>query len=219
MTTTNSKDKCLDSAAIERFRENRARKLDIVPGTEDALVMHAQAQEALRIASLMNGVYRTPEEIRTLFEELTGTHVDEGFRIFPPFTADFGKNITVGSNVFFNSGCRLQDHGGIHFGNNVLVGHNVVFATLDHDLDPAKRDLLHCAPIHIGNDVWIGSNATITKGVTIGNGAVIAAGAVVNRDVPAMTVVGGVPAKPIKVIEPSSHEADAATPDESPARR
>lgn len=185
---------------IERFRARRARKMDIVPGSDDELVMHEAAQESLRIAAKMNGGYRTLEEIRLLFEELTGSEVDEAFRIFPPFTADFGKNIIVGKNVFFNSGCRLQDHGGITVGDNVLFGHNVVLATLDHDLDPAKRDLLHCAPIHIGNDVWVGSNATITKGVTIGDGAVVAAGAVVNRDVPARTVVGGVPAKVIKEI-------------------
>ncbi len=185
---------------IERFRARRAQGLDIVPGTEDERVMHEAAQESLRIAAEMNGGYRTLEEIRELFERLTGREVDEAFRISPPFTADFGKNIAVGRNVFFNSGCRLQDQGGISVGDNVLFGHNVVLATLDHDLDPAKRDLLHCAPIRIGNDVWVGSNATITKGVTVGDGAVIAAGAVVNRDVPPRTVVGGVPAKALKEI-------------------
>ena len=188
----------------ERFRANRAQELDIVPGTEDEVVMHEAAQEALRIAAELNGAYHSLEEIREIFARLTGREVDEAFRIFPPFTADFGKNITVGKNVFFNSGCRLQDHGGIFIGDNVLVGHNVVMATLDHDLDPAKRSLLHCAPINIGNDVWIGANATITKGVTIGDGSVIAAGAVVNRDVPPRTIVGGIPAKIIKTIEAES---------------
>lgn len=190
----------LTEQQIEQFRANRAKGLDIVPGTEDERVMHEAVQESLRIAAEMNGGYRTPEEIRTLFERLTGRSVDEGFRIFPPFTADFGKNITVGRNVFFNSGCRLQDHGGIFVGDNVLFGHNVVLATLDHDLDPARRSLLHCAPIHIGNGVWVGANATITKGVTVGDGAVIAAGAVVTRDVPPRTVVGGMPAKALKEI-------------------
>ena len=57
------------------------------------------------------------------------------------------------------------------------------------------------APIVVGNNVWIGSHATILKGVTIGDGAIVAAGAVVTKDVPANTIVGGVPAKPIRKIE------------------
>lgn len=52
--------------------------------------------------------------------------------------------------------------------------------------------------IIIGNDVWIGYEAVILSGVTIGNGAIIGARAVVTKDVPPYTVVGGVPAKPIK---------------------
>ena len=190
----------VDQAQIERFCERRAQGLDIVPGTEDAAVMHEAAQEALRMAAAMNTGYRSLEEIRGLFEELTGRPVDEAFRIFPPFTADFGKNIHVGRNVFFNSGCRVQDHGGVFIGDNALFGHNVVLATLDHDLDPAKRDVLHSAPIRIGNDVWVGANATITKGVTVGDGAVIAAGAVVTKDVPPRCIAGGVPARVIKAI-------------------
>ena len=58
----------------------------------------------------------------------------------------------------------------------------------------------HPAPIHIGKKVWIGSHVTILPGVTIGDHAIIAAGAVVAKDVPANTVVGGVPAKTLKHI-------------------
>ena len=52
--------------------------------------------------------------------------------------------------------------------------------------------------IIVGNDVWIGYEAVILSGVTIGDGAVIGARAVVTKDVPPYTIVGGVPAKPIK---------------------
>ncbi len=58
----------------------------------------------------------------------------------------------------------------------------------------------HYAPIKIGAHVWIGSNATILSGVSIGEWSVVAAGAVVTKDVPPMTVVGGVPARIIKRI-------------------
>ncbi|MEM5663830.1 CatB-related O-acetyltransferase [Bacillus toyonensis] len=58
---------------------------------------------------------------------------------------------------------------------------------------------VHSPPI-IGNDVWIGGRVIILQGVTIGDGAIIAAGAVVNKDVPPYTIVGGVPAKPIKNV-------------------
>ena len=119
----------------------------------------------------------------------------------PPFYTDFGKNITIGRDVFINSGCHFQDQGGIEIGDGVLIGHNVVLATIDHDLDPARNRKNHYAPIKIGAHVWIGSNATILSGVSIGEWSVVAAGAVVTKDVPPMMVVGGVPAKVIKKVK------------------
>jgi acetyltransferase-like isoleucine patch superfamily enzyme len=59
----------------------------------------------------------------------------------------------------------------------------------------------HTAPIVIGDHVWIGTNSLVLKGVTVGDGAVVAAGSVVTRDVPASTLVAGVPAKPVRTIE------------------
>lgn len=169
-------------------------------GSATHLYMHEASQEALRLTAELNGSYHTPEEVRRIFEEIIGKPVGEGFGLFPPFHTDHGKNITVGKNVFINMGCKFQDQGGIFIGDGALIGHNVVMATLNHDILPEKRKSMEPKPIHIGKDVWIGSNSVILPGVSIGDGAVVAAGAVVTRDVPANTVVGGVPAKKIKEI-------------------
>ena len=164
-------------------------------------MMRALSREAQKITMKINTQYHEPDEMIELFSELTGKEVDPTFRIFPPFYTDFGKNITLGKNVFINSDCRFQDQGGIFIDDGALIGHGVVLATLNHDLDPEKRQQLHPAPIHIGKNVWIGANTVICFGVTIGDNAVVAAGAVVVRDVEENTVVGGVPAKLIKRIQ------------------
>lgn len=164
-------------------------------------LMRYYSRQAQKITMKINTEYHEPEELAALFSELIGKPVGENFGLFPPFYTDFGKNITVGDQVFINAGCKFQDQGGIFIDDGALIGHGVVLATLDHDMAPSKRQQLHPAPIKIGKNVWVGANATITKGVTIGDGAIVAAGAVVNKDVPANTVVGGVPARVIKKIE------------------
>ena len=163
-------------------------------------LMRYYCREAQKIMLEINTKYHEPEELAELFSQLIGKPVGEGFGLFPPFYTDFGKNITIGKNVFINADCKFQDQGGITIGDGSLIGHGVVLATLNHDMDPAKRQQLHPAPIVIGKGVWIGANAVVTAGVTIGDNAVVAAGAVVTRDVPADSVVGGVPARFIKSI-------------------
>lgn len=98
-------------------------------------------------------------------------------------------------------GCCFQDQGGIEFGDGCLIGHQVVIATLNHDLSPNSRGSMTPAKVTLGKNVWVGAHATILPGVTVGDNAVIAAGAVVTKDVPANTVVAGVPAKIIKTID------------------
>ena len=163
--------------------------------------MDEMSNEARRITFRLNTAYHRPDEVRGMLSELLGYEVPQSLRVFPPFYADFGKNITVGEGVFINACCHFQDHGGVTIGDGCQIGHNVVFATLNHGLAPEKRKSTYPAPIVLGKNVWIGSNATILQGVTIGDNSVVAAGAVVTKDVAANTVVGGVPAKFIKKIE------------------
>lgn len=174
---------------------------EIKAGGEIHTFMWNNSQEVLKLTNKLNNSYHTPEEIRGLFSMILQKKVDETFNLFPPFYTDCGRNIHIGKNVFINAGCKFQDQGGIYIGDNVLIGHNVVIATLNHPLSPSKRGDLITAKVVIENDVWIGANAVILPGVSIGRGSVIAAGAVVTKDVATNTVVGGVPAKVIKVIE------------------
>lgn len=164
--------------------------------------MNRASDEARRITFELNGAYHSMPEVRDLFARLFGKPVDPSFRVFPPFYTDFGKNITVGKNVFINACCHFQDQGGITLGDNCLVGHNVVFATLNHGFAPEERQSMLPAPIVVGRNVWIGSNSTILQGVTIGDNSIIAAGSVVTRNVPANAIVAGVPARFVRSISP-----------------
>lgn len=170
-------------------------------GAEIGQFMNEMSDEARRITCQMNNAYHTPDEIRELLAQLTGQPVPDTVRVFPPLYADFGKNIHLGEEVFINDCCHFQDHGGITLGDGCQIGHGVVFATLNHGLAPEDRQTTYPAPIVLGRNVWVGANATILQGVTIGDNAVVAAGAVVTKDVAANTVVGGVPARLIHVIE------------------
>lgn len=186
---------------ISTFLDHLNQGLRVPGGSGLHQYMTHLAQEAMKITAELNNAYHSPEEIRQLFSKLTGKPVDESFGMFPPFYTDCGKNITVGKNVFINSGCRFQDQGGVTIGDGALIGHNAVLATLNHGFAPEDRQSLYPAPIAIGNNVWLGANCTVLPGVTIGDNAIVAAGAVVTKDVPKNTIVGGVPAKVIKSID------------------
>ncbi|MFT3660810.1 MAG: DapH/DapD/GlmU-related protein [Gordonia sp. (in: high G+C Gram-positive bacteria)] len=172
-----------------------------VPGTDLAEKMHELADEAIALCMELNTRYTTPEERIEIMSRITGREVPESFRIFPPFTTDCGKNIRIGERVFVNSGCRFQDQGGITLGDDALIGHNVVIASLNHSIAPSDRATTEPKPVVIGSRVWIGANSTLVPGVTVGDGAIVAAGSVVTEDVPPNTIVGGVPAKPIREID------------------
>ena len=170
----------------------------IAGGSEHHRFMHDAAQDALRTIAEMNSGYRTPEEIRALMSRLTGRPVHESVALFPPFYSEFGKNLALGKDVFINLGCRFQDTGGITIGDGTLIGHGSTLTTLNHSVDPDRRADMTPAPIVIGHQVWLGASVTVVPGVTIGDGAIVGAGAVVTRDVPADSIVAGVPAKLVR---------------------
>jgi acetyltransferase-like isoleucine patch superfamily enzyme len=141
------------------------------------------------------------DQIRDRLNAIIGSELDESTTVFAPFYTNFGKFIQIGKNVFINHACSFLDMGGITLEDHVLIGPKVNLITENHPVDPANRRALICKPIVIKRNAWIGAGATILPGVTVGENAIVAAGAVVSKDVPANTIVGGVPAKFIKSID------------------
>ena len=141
-----------------------------------------------------------PQVIRDLLGQITNSAIDETTTIFTPFQINYGKNTQIGKNVFINFDCVFLDLGGITIEDNVLIAPKVSLLTEGHPTSIEDRHFLIPKPIHIKKNAWIGAAATILPGVTIGENAIVAAGAVVTTDVPANTVVGGIPAKFIKNI-------------------
>lgn len=186
-------------ASSDAFLASECAKMT-AGGEMDQELSTTMSNRAMMIQTGLNNTYHTAEERRRIMSQLVCEEVPETFDLFPPFYTDFGANIHFGDHVFLNSGCHFQSQGGIWIGEGALIGHDVVFATLNHHMAPAERPQCTAAPIHVGKGVWIGSKAVVLAGVTIGDYAVVAAGAVVTKDVPAMTVVGGVPARVLRHI-------------------
>ena len=163
---------------------------------------HRNVQRALRLSARLSDLsIDDAASVRQTFAELIGKPVDDSFSLFPPFTADYGLNITVGARVFINQFCMFLGHGAIDIGDRVLIGPRVSLITAGHPVEPEqRRAFIDAQPITIGADVWIGANATVVPGVTIGHDSVVAAAAVVTRDVPPRSLVGGNPAKVIREL-------------------
>ena len=140
------------------------------------------------------------DQIRHLLSEITGAQIDASTTVLAPFHVNLGVFTRIGKNVFINHGCSFLDIGGITIEDDVLIGPKVSLITESHPLNPAERKSLVVKPVVIKRNAWIGAGAIILPGVTVGENAVVAAGAVVSKDVPANTVVAGVPAKVVKTI-------------------
>jgi len=155
---------------------------------------------ALQLSPAINAS-TSPDQTRKLLGELIGKEIDKSTTIFVPFFTNFGRHIRIGKNVFINHACTFLDLGGITIEDDVQIGPKVNLISENHPVDPTQRKNLILSSVLIKRNAWIGAGATILPGVTIGENAIVAAGAVVHKDVPANTIVGGIPAKLIKEID------------------
>jgi maltose O-acetyltransferase len=145
--------------------------------------------------------------LRSLFLRLGGMDIQGNTVVWGPVTVTpyAGiRNITIGQRTFLNVETRFGCPAArIVIGSDVQIGPRVSFETVNHGLlyCPGKGRGAQSKPIYICDGVWIGSGSIVLPGVTIGEGAVVTAGAVVTKDVAPYSIVGGVPAKFIKLID------------------
>ena len=108
--------------------------------------------------------------------------------------------LEIGRGSLLNQGATLHAEQHIHVGRDALIGEHVaIHDTSFHPVCPQSG--VRTQPVWIGDNVWLGHRAVILPGVTIGDHAVVGAGAVVTRDVPARSVVVGVPAQVVRTFE------------------
>jgi acetyltransferase-like isoleucine patch superfamily enzyme len=172
------------------------------PGRPSSGPLHDRIKVATRLSAALSGLcYDEPESIQVAFEELIGKAVGDRFNLVPPFYSDYGLNVSVGRAVFIGYECAFTGHAPIDIADGVMIAHKVNLITAGHPVEPDRRKAyITAAPITIDRNVWVGATATVLPGVTIGADSVVAAGAVVTRDVPAATVVAGVPARVVRPL-------------------
>lgn len=140
--------------------------------------------------------------LRMLTLRLLGTRYGKNTRVMGGSDIR-GVRLRMGSGVFVNRNCYFDLAGDVVLEDNVGIGHGVTFITSVHEMGASSNRLgkgLHAKPIVIKSGAWIGANATILPGVTVGRGAVVAACSAVTKDVGPNELVGGVPAKFIRLL-------------------
>lgn len=125
-----------------------------------------------------------------------GARIDSDAVVYHGFQVRSARNLTIGARTSVGDGAILDARGGLTLGKDVNLSTQVMIWTAQHDWQSSDFAYEE-APVSIGNRAWIGPRSVILPGAVIGEGAVIAAGSIVRGTVPALTLVGGVPARHI----------------------
>ena len=138
-----------------------------------------------------------PDDDRTRDDALDALLAGRGarVRIEPPFRCDYGSNLYLGDDVYFNFNAVILDCAEVRIGDRVLFGPNVQILSATHPVDAHERrsGREYALPVTIGDDAWLGGGVIVGPGVTIGARSVVGAGSVVVHDVPADVVAAGNP--------------------------
>ena len=138
---------------------------------------------------------------------IRGSHVPVELATYP------SGELIIGDRTGINGGTSICAQQSVVIGKNCLIGNYTLIMDTDFHVAGDYSKAPEAAPIRIGDNVWIAAHVTILKGVTIGEGAVVSAGSVVAMDVPAYTLVGGVPARAIRRLDRPAPDASVPVPE------
>ncbi|MFY9488875.1 MAG: acyltransferase [Solirubrobacterales bacterium] len=114
-----------------------------------------------------------------------------------------GGEIRIGSKSVLGEEITFSTYEHISIGRECIIADRVMFIDFDHKIEDVEQAIrkqgVYSKPVRVGNNVWIGYGACILRGVTVGDGAVIGTNAVVTKDVPPNAIVGGVPARVLRM--------------------
>ena len=162
-------------------------------------------QKRVEAKKLFKAYNKTGDDETELRNELMSKlfkKVGKNVWIEPDFHCEFGKNITIGDNVYINFGCVILDCGDISIGENTLIGPNAGIYAANHSTHYSERIQGGCygKGISIGKNVWLGGDVKILQGVHIGDNSIIGCGSVVTKDVPAEVIAAGNPCRVLRAI-------------------
>ncbi len=158
--------------------------------------------EAKKLFKAYNKTGDDETELRNELMTKLFKKVGKNVWIEPDFRCEFGKNITIGDNVYINFGCVILDCGDVEIGENTLIGPNAGIYVANHSTHYSERIQGGCygKPIRIGKNVWLGGDVKILQGVHVGDNSIIGCGSVVTKDIPSNVIAAGNPCRVLRSI-------------------
>lgn len=191
--------RCMDTNANHPFSMAEMRSgAWYLPGSAEAEAQHHATWELTREFNALGNTdqARSRELLGQMFSEESATP-----DIWAPLHLEYGVNTTFGPGCFMNFNCVILDIAQVTIGEGSMFGPACQLITVEHPVDDAARRAQgweRARPISIGANCWFGAGAMVMPGVSVGDHCVVAAGAVVTQDVPAGSLVAGVPARVIR---------------------
>jgi acetyltransferase-like isoleucine patch superfamily enzyme len=113
--------------------------------------------------------------------------------------------VLIGDKTVLGQECTISAYKRVRIGEQCVIADRAMFIDFDHGMVDVERTIreqgIYKRDVNVGSNVWIGYGACVLRGVQVGDNAVIGTNAVVTSDVPANAVVGGIPAKVIRMRE------------------